>query len=167
VFDAQLGAEPVERVRARRRAPAQVEQAVANSIPLVLVARIHGDPKARSVGMVRMRIGQARRRSRRPRLRGTIGSSPMESASRSSRDTGRALRSATATASCAGGSVRRENASLDRFLFRLTLQPVRRMAAIRDAVALAPSPRRSNRWCARGSVQIICAFVGKTASQVN
>jgi hypothetical protein len=77
------------------------------------------------------------------------------------------LRKATAIASCAGVSVRREKDPLDRFLFRLTLQPVRRMAAIRDTVALAPSPRRSNRWRARGSVQIVCAFVGKTASQVN
>jgi hypothetical protein len=61
----------------------------------------------------------------------------------------------------------REKDPLDRVLFRRILQAVRRVAAIRDAVALAPSPRRSNRWRARGSVQIVCAFVGKTASQVN
>jgi hypothetical protein len=76
----------------------------------------------------------------------------MASAKRSSSEISSALHKVTATASCAGVSVRRENDSLDRFLFRLTLQPVRRMAAIRDAVALAPSPRRSNRWRARGSV---------------
>jgi hypothetical protein len=59
------------------------------------------------------------------------------------------LRSASAIASCAGVSVRQENDSLDRFLFRLTLQPVRRMAAILDNITLAPSPRRSNRvWMA-------------------
>jgi hypothetical protein len=74
---------------------------------------------------------------------------------------GSALRSATATASCAGVSVRREKDPLDRFLFRRILQAVRRVAAIRDAVALAPSPRRSNRRRARGSVQIVCASSGK------
>jgi hypothetical protein len=36
------------------------------------------------------------------------------------------------------------------------------VAAILDTVALAPSPRRSNQWRARGSVQIVCAFVGET-----
>jgi hypothetical protein len=80
---------------------------------------------------------------------------------------GSALRSATATASCAGVGVRREKDPLDRVLFRRILQAAGRAAAIRDAVALAPSPRRSDRRRARGSVQIVCAFVGKTASQVN
>jgi hypothetical protein len=116
------------------------------------------EPRARDV-----RIQELPQRA----IDGAIGSSPMASARRSSRAIGSALRSATATASCAGVSIRREKDPLDRVLFRRILQPVRRVAAIRDAVALAPSPRRSDRRRARGSVQIVCAFVGKTASQVN
>ena len=71
-------------------------------------------------------------------IAGAIGSSPMASASRSSMDTSSVLRRTTATASCAGVSVQRENDPPDRFLFRLTLQPVRRVAAVMNAVAVFP-----------------------------
>jgi hypothetical protein len=101
------------------------------------------EPRARDV-----RIQELAQRA----IDGAIGSSPMASVSRSSSEISGALHSATATASGAGVIVRRENDPLDRFLFRITLQQVRRVTAIRDTVALAPSPRCSNQWRARGSV---------------
>jgi hypothetical protein len=154
VFETRSGAAPVERVPARRRAPAQAEQAVGERL---VVVRENGADADRAGAL---QVAQAAP-SWHHRFK------PDGESSRSSSEISSALRSAIATGSCAGVSVRRENDPLDRFLFRLTLQPVGRVAAILDAVALAPSPRRSNRWRARGSVQIVCAFVGKTASQVN
>ena len=62
----------------------------------------------------------------------------MASASRSSSDTGNVLRRTTATAFCAGVSPRRGNDPLDRFLLRLDLQPVRRVAAVINVVAMPP-----------------------------
>ena len=71
-------------------------------------------------------------------IEGTIGSSPMASASRSSSDTSNAVRRTTATASCAGVSPRRGNDPLARFLLRLDLQLVRRVAAIIHAIPVPP-----------------------------
>ena len=71
-------------------------------------------------------------------IAGAIGSSPMARASRSSSGTSSVLRSTTATASCAGVRVRRENHPPDGFLIRLTLQLVRGVAAVMNAVAVFP-----------------------------
>ena len=68
----------------------------------------------------------------------------------SSINTNSVLRRTTATVSCAGVSPRRGNDPLDRFLFRLDLQPVRRVAVIHRVAMLSfadglpgrPQPRR-------------------------
>lgn len=62
--DAQLGAELVELVFACGRALAQAEQAIGGLPAPPIVSRTNGVPRARSDRMVRIRIGQARSRSR-------------------------------------------------------------------------------------------------------
>ena len=100
-----------------------------------------------------------------------IGSSTMASARRSSSGSSSAWRRTTAKASCAGVSVQRENDPPDRFLLRVTLQPVRRVAAVVHAVALAPfvDPlriRRENESLDRFLVRLIPGAVRKRDPRV-